>query len=94
MIDRAAAKRAAENHMNELAADVRVVAFDDTAIERSYGWFFEFGSAEPGAGLRGAGPVLVLRENGGIVEFSSAYDPETAAEAYGKDPTKFPVASA
>jgi hypothetical protein len=79
--------------MNELAADVPVVAFDDTAIERPYGWFFEFGNAELSAGLRGAGPVLVLRENGGVVEFSSAYDPETAAEAYETDPTKFPVAS-
>ena len=79
--------------MNELAANVRVVAFDDTAIERPYGWFFEFGSAEPGAGMRGAGPVLVLRETGGIVEFSSAYDPETAAEAYEMDPARFPAVS-
>lgn len=73
----------------------RGVAINDDAIECEYGWFFTYTTAEfrrtrdPGYVLIGAGPVLVLREDGRIVEFSSAFSKEFAVAMYEDHPEIF-----
>lgn len=68
------------------------IAINDDVIERDYGWFFTYTSAKfrRTKDLRhiliGAGPVLVLRKDGKIVEFSSAFSKEYALARYEANP--------
>lgn len=74
--------------------DSRIVVNDD-ALECEHGWIFGYTTAafhrtrDPRHALIGAGPVLVLRKNGKIVEFTSAFSKERAIAEYEADPTRF-----
>jgi hypothetical protein len=65
------------------------VAINDAAtVERPYGWLFVYTtvaylrSHDPQDGLAGAGPLLVLREDGRVVDFPSYHSRESALEEY------------
>lgn len=70
-----------------------VVIAESATVERPYGWLFVYNTAEAlrtgGPGLVGNGPLLVRREDGKIVQFSSFYTSESALEAYEEDPGRF-----
>lgn len=74
----------------------RIVIIDSATIESPYGWMFVYTTEkaletrDSNYGLIGAGPVLVRREDGRIVEFSSKYTPQAALQAYEQDPARFP----
>jgi len=76
----------------------RVVVDGEYTVERDYGWLFAVNTVgfvrtrDPEKGLVGNGPLLVLRDGGGIVRFSSAFfTPDMALAAYERDPGQFPV---
>ena len=75
--------------------DAEVVINDDV-VEREYGWLFTYTTAafyrthDPRHALVGAGPMLVLRKDGAIVEFPSFFFPEQALVEYEAHPDKFP----
>ena len=96
--------RIAETHLRNMrskpyAAGEERVVDDEWTIERDYGWLFIFNTAEylrtrdRRFRLIGNGPLLVRREDGSVIEFSSAYDSEEALAAYEADPEKFPPVS-
>jgi hypothetical protein len=65
------------------------VVLDDLAtVERPYGWLFVYTTAtflrtrDPADGLAGGGPLLILREDGTIIDFPSFHTPKSALEAY------------
>ncbi|WP_280460544.1 YrhB domain-containing protein [Nocardia carnea] len=69
--------------------DAEDILIDDAAtIERSYGWLFTYTTAryvrthDPDDGLAGAGPLLVLREDGEIIPYPSIYTSEAALADY------------
>jgi immunity protein 35 of polymorphic toxin system len=72
-----------------------VVVDAPATVERPYGWIFRYDTAtaletgDPDESLLGAAPLLVLREDGRIVRFSSAYSIDTASKAYEADPSQF-----
>jgi hypothetical protein len=70
-----------------------VVIAESATVEKPYGWLFVYDTAEAlrtgGHGLVGNGPLLVRREDGKIIEFSSFYSSESALEAYEEDPARF-----
>jgi hypothetical protein len=70
-----------------------VVVAESAAVERPYGWLFVYDTAEAlrtgEPGLVGNGPLLVRREDGKIIEFSSFYTSESALQAYEEDPGRF-----
>jgi hypothetical protein len=74
--------------------DAEIVINDDIT-EREYGWLFTYTTAafrrtrDPRKALIGAGPALVLRRDGRIVEFPSVYSPEQALSEYENYPHKF-----
>lgn len=74
--------------------DAEIVINDDIA-ERDYGWLFTYTTAvfrrtrDPRKTLIGAGPALVLRNDGSIVKFPSFYSPEQALSKYENYPHKF-----
>ncbi|MFD9944497.1 YrhB domain-containing protein [Nonomuraea sp. NPDC059023] len=98
MISREAAERVARDFVAREFPDLEgaeEVAVDDAAtIEKPYGWLFTYTTVsylrtrDPGEGLAGAGPLLVLREDGRIIDFPSFHTRESALEAYesGKAP--------
>jgi Immunity protein 35 len=61
---------------------------DEATIERPYGWLFVYTTAtylvtrDPQDGVLGAGPLLVLREDGRVVAFPSYHSRESALEEY------------
>ncbi|MBO0854673.1 MAG: hypothetical protein J2P18_13015 [Nocardia sp.] len=65
-----------------------VVIDDDATIERPYGWLFTYTTAsyvrtrDPDDGLAGAGPLLILREDGAIIPYTSIYTTEAALQDY------------
>jgi hypothetical protein len=73
------------------------IVINDDAIERGYGWIFTYTTTEFRRTkdfrhiLIGAGPVLVLRDNGKIVEFSSAFSKEYALAEYEAHPATYHV---
>jgi hypothetical protein len=94
--------RIAEAHLRNLRSkpypegEERVVD-DEWTIERDYGWLFTFNTAEyvrtrdRRFRLIGNGPLLVRRDDGSVIEFSSAYDGEEALAEYEADPGRFPA---
>jgi hypothetical protein len=73
-----------------------LVLLDTSATaERPYGWLFRYDTAtalktgDPDESLLGCGPLLVRREDGRIVRFSSAYSTDAALRAYERDPARF-----
>ncbi|WP_285584614.1 YrhB domain-containing protein [Actinoallomurus iriomotensis] len=65
------------------------IVIDDAAtIERPYGWLFTCATAtyvrtrDPDQGLAGVGPLLVLREDGRIIPYTSIYTNEAALREY------------
>ncbi|GLY85572.1 YrhB domain-containing protein [Actinoallomurus iriomotensis] len=72
-----------------------VAIAESATVEKPYGWLFVYDTAEAlrtgGPGLTGNGPLLVRREDGKIVEFSSFYTSESALDAYEEDPGRFRV---
>lgn len=71
--------------------DAEIVVNDDI-VERDYGWLFTYTTAafrrthDLRHVLFGAGPVLVLRKDGSIVEFPSTVSPEQALSQYENQP--------
>jgi hypothetical protein len=71
----------------------------DTSVtaERPYGWLFRYDTAtaletgDPDESRLGCGPLLVLREDGRIVPFSSAFSADAALQAYERNPVRFPA---
>lgn len=63
-----------------------IVINGSVTVERPYGWMFAattvryLETKDPGDGFAGLGPLLVRREDGALVEFSSAYSVESALE--------------
>ncbi|MCG5220188.1 YrhB domain-containing protein [Streptosporangium soli] len=63
---------------------------DEATIERPYGWLFVYTTVsylrtrDPEDGVLGAGPLLVLREDGRVIEFPSYHSRESALEEYEK----------
>lgn len=78
------------------AGEPPVVVDASATVEKAYGWIFHYDTAtaletgDPDESLLGGGPLLVLREDGRIVRFSSAYSTDAALKAYEADPTRFP----
>lgn len=99
MISKDEAIRIAEDRENNgrygphVGAEKRVVD-DEMTIERDYGWLFVLHKAdyvrtrERRYRIVGLGPVLVLREDGSVIEFSSAYHGEKALAEFEADPEK------
>lgn len=93
MITKEEARRIAETYLRSLRSkpcpegEERVVD-DEWTIERDYGWLFVYNTAEyvrtrsRRHRLIGNGPLLVRRDDGSVVEFSSAYDGEEALAEY------------
>lgn len=74
-----------------------VIVDNEYTVERDYGWLFVVNTVgfvrtrDLEKGLVGNGPLLVLRDGGGIVRFSSAFfNPDMALSAYEQDPGQFP----
>lgn len=92
--------RIAQTHLNRIYQRAKghpeVVIAESAIWERPYGWLLMYDTAEaiatgdPERGLIGNGPLLVLRESGRIIEFSSYYSGESALTAYEEDPSRFP----
>lgn len=65
-----------------------IVIDDRATIERPYGWLFTcttasyISSRDPNDGLAGVGPLLVLRDDGQIVPYTSIYTNEAALREY------------
>jgi hypothetical protein len=65
-----------------------VVIDDEATIERPYGWLYSCVTAtylrtrDPDEGLAGVGPVLVLREDGQVIPYTSIYSNEAALREY------------
>jgi hypothetical protein len=63
---------------------------DAATLERPYGWLFVYTTAtylrtrDPEDGLLGAGPLLVLRQDGQVIDFPSYHSRESALEEYEK----------
>jgi Immunity protein 35 len=80
------------------AGDEERVIDDELTLERDYGWLFVYNRAayvrtkDPQQSLVGNGPVLVRREDGAVIRFSSALDNEEALAAYEADPARFRIA--
>jgi hypothetical protein len=68
-----------------------VVINDAATIERPYGWLFVYTTesylrtGDPEDELEEAGPLLILRENGYMVEFPSYHSRESALEEYERE---------
>lgn len=103
MITKQDAVRILDDYLNRgrygpYTGDEERVVDDALTLERGYGWLFTYNRAEyfrahdPHQSLVGNGPVLVRREDGAVIRFSSAYDGEEALAAYEADPGKFPPA--
>ncbi|TDD80440.1 hypothetical protein E1293_20740 [Actinomadura darangshiensis] len=66
----------------------RLVIDESATVERSYGWIFvptakrylQTGRLDDQ--FIGAGPLLVLRMSGELIEYSSMYSPQMAAAEY------------
>ncbi|MEW9555630.1 YrhB domain-containing protein [Nonomuraea sp. NPDC050783] len=93
MITRAEAERIARDYVaREFAPEEEgqeeFAINDEVTIERPYGWLFVYTTAtylvtrDPDDGVAGAGPLLVLRENGQVIDFPSYHTQESAAEEY------------
>jgi hypothetical protein len=85
------ARRIADAHLRREYGDAGrpdVVIVESATRERPCGWLYLYTTAH-GPSLLGAGPFLVRREDGRIVEFSSFYSVEAAADAYEEDPARF-----
>jgi hypothetical protein len=73
-----------------------VVVADAATAEKHYGWIFMYNTIEYletedwRYDLVGNGPILVRREDGAVIEFSSSHTRDSALEAYEQDPTRFP----
>jgi hypothetical protein len=92
MIDKADAERIAYEFATREAlpdcGDKEVAINDAATIEKPYGWLFVYTtvaflrSRDPADALGGSGPLLVLRENGRVISFSSYHSQESALKAY------------
>ncbi|MFI6918951.1 YrhB domain-containing protein [Nonomuraea spiralis] len=91
MIDRSAAERIALEFARELLPQYdpeELVLNDEAAIEKPYGWLLVFTTAaflrtrDWEDALLGAGPLLVLREDGQVVVLPTFYSEEDALRAY------------
>lgn len=92
MIDESEAERIAyEFAVRQLwsgCGDEGVAINDAATIEKPYGWLFACTTTEflrthdPADALIGAGPVLVLRENGRVIGFPSYHFGESALRSY------------
>lgn len=100
MITRQDAVRIVDDYLNRgryepYTGDEERVIDDELTLERDYGWLFTYNRAEyfrardPLQSLVGNGPVLIRREDGVVIRFSSAYSSEEALAAYEADPGKF-----
>jgi hypothetical protein len=95
VITRDDAIRIAEEFLREVyPRESRPVAIAESAtVEKPYGWLFVYDTAEAlrtgEPGLVGNGPLLVRRQDGRIIEFSSFYTSASALEAYEEDPAGF-----
>jgi hypothetical protein len=73
------------------------VVINDDVIECRDGWIFTYTTMafhrtkDPRHAMIGAGPVLVLRESGKFVEFTSAFSKERAQAEYEANPNMFRV---
>ncbi|GAA3674877.1 hypothetical protein GCM10022224_043990 [Nonomuraea antimicrobica] len=95
MITRAEAERVVRDYVaREFAPEEGEEEFavnDEATMERPYGWFFVYTTAtylvtrDPQNGVAGAGPLLVLREDGRIIDFPSYHTQESAAEEYERE---------
>ncbi|MGW3349869.1 YrhB domain-containing protein [Nonomuraea rubra] len=92
MITRAEAERIVRDYVaREFApgeGEEEFAVNEEATIERPYGWFFVYTTAtflvtrDPQDGVAGAGPLLVLREDGRVIDFPSYHTQETAAREY------------
>ncbi|MFI6180012.1 YrhB domain-containing protein [Nonomuraea sp. NPDC051191] len=91
MIDRSEAERIALEFSRDLMTQYdreEIVLNDEAAIEKPYGWLFVFTTAaflrtrDWEDALLGAGPLLVLREDGQVVVLPTFYSEEDALRAY------------
>jgi hypothetical protein len=100
MITKDDAVRIVGEHLNRgaggpYAGDDELLVDDAWTIEREYGWLFSYNRAayfrtkNRRDGLVGNGPILVRRDDGAVIEFSSAYSNEQALAEYEADPEKF-----
>ena len=101
VITRQDAVRIVSEHLNHgpgcpHTGDDELLVDDAWTIEREYGWLFSYNRAayfrtkNRRDGLVGNGPILVRRDDGAVIEFSSAYSSEDAMAEYEADPGKFP----
>lgn len=100
MISKEEARRTAENHANHEKSGPytgvdRLVVDDEWTIERDYGWIFMCNTPEfvrtrnRRDALVGNAPLLILRDNGSVIQFPSSYTRERAVADYEADPEKF-----
>lgn len=90
------AVRIAEEHANQGDSGPDALVVDDEwTIERDYGWLFMYNTPEfvrtrnRRDALVGNAPLLVLRENGLVVQFPTSYTREKAIADYEADPKRF-----
>ncbi|GAA2207366.1 hypothetical protein GCM10009850_028240 [Nonomuraea monospora] len=91
MIDEDEAGQIAREFVRRLSpeyGDDRLVLNEAATIEKPYGWLFTYTTAaylrthDQEYALIGAGPVLVLRESGRVIDFPSYRSQESVLKAY------------
>lgn len=83
---KAQALKIARNALAALVPGTTFVVLEDKTVEKPFGWvfFYEPKSKEPGAGVPGNGPLVVLREDGTTTFLSTSVPPDEAIAEYEK----------